>query len=97
MEVPRLGVQSELQLLVYTTATAMQDPNHVWDLHQSSWQSQIFNPLSEARDRTCNLMVPSGIHFCCATDGNAKEDLDVLKPSERGNQVDALNLSLKEV
>ena len=26
MEVPRLGVQSELQLLVYITATAMQDP-----------------------------------------------------------------------
>ena len=25
MEVPRLGVQSELQLLVYTTATAMRD------------------------------------------------------------------------
>ena len=27
MEVPRLGVQSELQLLGYTTATATQDPS----------------------------------------------------------------------
>ena len=27
MEVPRLGVQSELQLLTYVTATAMQDPS----------------------------------------------------------------------
>ena len=26
MEVPRLGVESELQLPAYTTATAMQDP-----------------------------------------------------------------------
>ena len=38
MEVPRLGVESELQLLAYTTATAMQDPSHVWDLHHSSQQ-----------------------------------------------------------
>ena len=28
---------------------------------------QILNPLIEARDRTCDLMVPSQIHFCCAT------------------------------
>ena len=27
MEVPRLGVESELQLLVYTTAIARRDPN----------------------------------------------------------------------
>ena len=26
MEAPRLGVQSELQLLAYTIATAMEDP-----------------------------------------------------------------------
>ena len=26
MEVPRLGVKSELQLLAYTTATAIRDP-----------------------------------------------------------------------
>ena len=35
----------------------------------SSRQRQILNPLSEARDRTCNLMVPSRIFFCCATTG----------------------------
>ena len=32
-------------------------------------QRQILNPQSEARDRTCNLMVPSGIHFQCVTMG----------------------------
>ena len=42
-------------------ATATPDLNHVCDLHQSSWQSRILNPLIEAWDRTCNLMVPSRI------------------------------------
>ena len=27
------------------------------------------NPLSEASDRTCNPMVPSRIHLCCAMTG----------------------------
>ena len=30
---------------------------------------QIFNPLNEARDRTCHLMVPRWIRFRCATMG----------------------------
>jgi len=38
-------------------------------LHHSSWQRQILNPLREARDLTCNLMVPSWIHFCFAQTG----------------------------
>ena len=33
MEVPRLGVESEPQVLAYTTATAMLDPSFVCDLH----------------------------------------------------------------
>ena len=32
MEVPRLGVESELQLPAYTTVTAMWDPGRVFDL-----------------------------------------------------------------
>ena len=50
MEVPRVGIESEVQLLAYTTASAMQDPSCICDLHHSSWQCQILNPLSEARD-----------------------------------------------
>ena len=38
-------------------------------LHHNSGQHQILNPLSEARDRTGNLMVPGQIHFCCTTTG----------------------------
>ena len=69
MEVPRLGVESELQLLPYITATAMPNPSHVCDPHHSSWQCQIPNPLSQARDQTRNLMVPSRIRFRCGTTG----------------------------
>ena len=50
MEVPRLGVKSELQLLAYSRATAMLDPSRVCDPHHSSQQRQILNPLSKARD-----------------------------------------------
>ena len=63
MEVPRLGVESELQLLAYATATETQDLSHTCDLHHSSWQCQIANPLSEARDRTYILMDTSQIRF----------------------------------
>ena len=43
MDVPRLGVQSELQLAAYPTATATRDPSRVCDLHHSSRQHRILN------------------------------------------------------
>ena len=60
MEVPRLGVKSELQLL---------DPSHICYLNHSSQQSWILNPLSKAREQArilmdislvCNLLSHSG-------------------------------------
>ena len=63
MEVPRLGVNSELQLPAYTTATAMQDPSHICDLHHGSRQPWILNPLSEARDRTRVFMDTSQVRY----------------------------------
>ena len=45
MEVPRLGIELELQLSAYTTATAMQDLSRIFHLHHSSQQYQILNPL----------------------------------------------------
>ena len=66
MEVPRLGAESELQLLAYTTAaTAIAWPHLscICDLHCSSWQLQILNPLSEARDQTHVLMGTSWVHY----------------------------------
>ena len=76
MEVPRLGVESELQLLAYATATATWDPSHVCDLHHSSRQCQILNPLSKARDQTCILLDTSQIRFPCATTGTPKSFSD---------------------
>ena len=67
MQVPSLGVESELQLPAYATAT--QDPSHVCDLHHSSQQSQILKPLSKVRDQTHNFMAPRWIGFCCTTTG----------------------------
>ena len=52
MDVPKLGVESELQLLAYATATVMPDPSRICSLH-SSW---ILNPLSEASDGTHILL-----------------------------------------
>ena len=36
MELPRLGVESELQLAAYVTATATPDPGHFCDLHTTA-------------------------------------------------------------
>ena len=52
----QLGVKSELQLPAYTTGMATPDPSRVCDLHHSSRQCRLINPLSEARDRTHILM-----------------------------------------
>ena len=70
-QVTRLGAELELQLLACATATvtAMPDPSRICDLHHSSQQRQILDPLSEARDRTCSLMVSSQILLHCATTG----------------------------
>ena len=68
-DVPRLGVKSELQLLAYTTATAMRDLSRICDLHHSSGRGRILNPVSKARDRTYILMDSSRVCFHCATTG----------------------------
>ena len=62
MEVLRLGVKMELQLLAYTTATGTTDLSCIFDLYHSSWHHWILNPLSEARDQTCILTDTSGVH-----------------------------------
>ena len=73
MEFPRLVVESELQLLAYTTATATWDLSHVFDLHHSSQECQILNPLSKAGDRIHMLMDTSWINFHRATTGTPRE------------------------
>jgi len=62
-EIPRLGVESKLQLPVYTTAEATPDPSLVCNLYHTSWQRWILNPLSEVRNRTRVLMDTSWVHY----------------------------------
>ena len=50
LEVSKLGVKSELQLLADATATAMWDLGHVCNPQHSLQQGQLLNPVSEARD-----------------------------------------------
>ena len=63
-EVPRLGIQSELQLPAYITAIATAMP----DL---SCSSGIHNPLSEARDLTHILMDTSRVLNPLSHNGNS--------------------------
>ena len=63
MEIPRLGVESVLQLPAYTTATAASDLSCVFDLHHSSQQRRVLNPMSEARDQICIFMNTSQIRY----------------------------------
>ena len=64
MEVPWLGVESELQLPTYATTTAMWDLNHIVNPHHSSGRRGILNPLSRVRDRTSILMDTSQARYC---------------------------------
>ena len=64
MEVLKVGVESELPLPVFTTATAMQDLKRICKLHHSSWQHLFLNPLSKARDQAQVLMDTSWVCYC---------------------------------
>ena len=54
MEVPRLSVKSELEPPAYTTVTvtATRDLSCTCNQNHTSQQYQIFDPLSDVRDRT---------------------------------------------
>ena len=75
MDVPRLGPESELQLPAYNTATAMPDLSSICDLHHSSQQHQILNPLSKARDQTHILMDTSQVCNHLSHNGNSNTTL----------------------
>ena len=72
MEVPRLEVELELQLPAYATTTATGDPSSICNLHHSSQQHQIPDPLSEARDQNHLFMDTSQIHLHCTTTGTSR-------------------------
>lgn len=63
MQAPRLGIASELYVLLHATARATQEKGHVCNQNQSSMQYHILNPLSNTRDPACILKDPRQIHF----------------------------------
>ena len=69
MEISRVGAELELQLLTCATATAMWDLSCLCELHHSSQQCWILNPLREARDQTCILMDTGWVCYHWATIG----------------------------
>ena len=81
MEVPRLGVQPgvqlELQLPAYTTATETWDPSRICNLHYSSQECRILNPLNKGKDRTHILMDTSQILNPLSHSGNSPKPLRV--------------------
>ena len=78
MEIPRLGVKLELQLLAHITATPVS--SHVCNLHHSSQERCILNSLSGARDGTHILMDTSQIHYCLSHNRNSDAFLVVIYP-----------------
>ena len=83
-EVPRLGMDSELQLPAYTTATATWDSSCICDLRHSSQQRRILNPQSRARDRTRIPMDTSRILNLLNHDRNACKYFLFPKPKPSG-------------
>ena len=71
MEFPRIRVKLELQLLAYATDTEIWDSSYNCDLHHSSQQYQILNPLNEVRDQTHTLMYTSQVHKLLSHNGNS--------------------------
>ena len=87
MEVPGLGVESDLELLASATATAKPDLNCVCSLHHGSWQRWICGLLSGARDRTCiSWMLVRFINHWAMMGTPFLSNLDVHISPNRGHQ-----------
>ena len=71
MEVPRLGVKLELQLLAYTTATATLGLSHISDLHHSQGNAGSLTHRDQGSS-PC-LMVTSWVCYHQATMGTLRD------------------------
>ena len=63
MEIPRLGVKLEPQQLATPQLQATLDLSHVCDLHHSSQQSQIPDPLRRPGIEPASLWILVGFAF----------------------------------
>ena len=76
MEVPRPGVKSELQMPAYSHSHSKDCL--ICDLHHSSWQCRILNPLSKARGGTWILMDTSHFRNQPSQNGNSRGSFNPL-------------------
>ena len=72
MEVPRLGVESKLQLPAYTTTTATPDQSSICNLHHSSWQCQIPDPLARPEIKPPSSWIPVVDSFLLQHNGHSQ-------------------------
>ena len=80
----RLEVELELQLLAYAITTAtLWGLSQVCNPHHSSWQHQIPNPPSEARDQIHILMDPSQICQLPSHKGNSFQEFSLCGASNK--------------
>ena len=70
MEVPRPEANQSCSF--WPTTQIQPDPSRVFNLHHSSWQRQILNPLSKVRDWTHILMDTSRAHYSWAIEGTSE-------------------------
>ena len=73
MEVPRLGVELELQPPSCTTATATQDPSCLCDLHHSLWQCQILTRWVRPEIEPMSSWILVRFTTCWATTGTPRK------------------------
>ena len=76
MEVPRLGVKSELQRQAYAIATEMLNLSHICDLCCSLWQCWIFNPLTKLgiKPKPTSSWIPCWVLNPLSHSGNSDHD-----------------------
>ena len=69
IEVPRLGVELELQLLAYPTATAMWDPSLISNLHHSLWNAGSLTHWARPGIKPASSWRLSQVRYCWGTTG----------------------------
>ena len=73
IEVPSLGVKSELKLPAHTTAIAERDPNHICDLYHSSRQTLDPKPTERGQGQNSHPHGSQLSSFLLRHDGNSQK------------------------
>ena len=77
MKVPRIRVESEMQLLAYTTAIAMQDLSHVCHLHHSSRHARPLTFWVRPGIRPSSSWILVSFVTCWATTGTPSPIINI--------------------